>query len=92
MKIISSLLLTLLVWRPNIAITILGAYSPLTMEGNIVVDGILVSCYASADHNLAHLGMTPMRWFPDIVDYIFGNDHVYVNIAKDLGRLALFFV
>ena len=62
------------------------------MEGNIVVDGILASCYASADHNLAHLGMTPMRWFPDIVDSIFGNDHGYLNIAKDLGRLALFSV
>ena len=59
------------------------------MEGNIVVDGILASCYASSDHNLAHLGMTPMRWFPDIVDSIFSENYVYVNIAKYLGRLFL---
>ena len=54
-----------------------------------MVDGILASCYASFDHNLAHLGMTPMRWFPDIVDSIFGENHVYVNIAKNLGRSFL---
>ena len=24
-----------------------GAYAPITMEGNIVVDGVLASCYAS---------------------------------------------
>ena len=72
-----------------LTIIILGAYVPLTMVCNIVVDGILASCYASFDHNLAHLGMTPMRWFPDIVDSIFGEKHVYVNIVKNLGRLVL---
>ena len=72
-----------------VTISILGAYVPLTMEGNIVVDGILASCFASFFHNLAHLGMTPLRWFPDIVDSIFGEKHVYVNIAKNLGRLLL---
>ena len=59
------------------------------MEGNIIIDGILASCYASFDHNLAHLGMTPMHWFPDIVDSTFGEHHGYVNIAKNLGRLLL---
>ena len=54
-----------------------------------MVEGILASCYASADHNVAHLGMTPMRWFPDIVDSIFGENHGYVNMLKDLGRLVL---
>ena len=43
-----------------------GAFTPVTMEGNIVVDGVLASCYAFADHDLAHIGITPMRWFPDI--------------------------
>ena len=32
---------------------------PLTEEGNIVVDGVLASCYASFDHDLAHIAMVP---------------------------------
>ena len=61
------------------------------MDGNIVVDGVLASCYASTDHDLAHLGMTPMHWFPDIVESMFSQDHGYVNIAKEFGRLVLSF-
>ena len=34
------------------------------MEGSIVVDSILASCYGSYDHDLAHLAMAPMRMFP----------------------------
>ena len=34
--------------------TTLGAYTPVTVEGNIAVDGVLASCYAFADHDLAH--------------------------------------
>ena len=37
---------------------------PLTAEGTIVVDGVLASCYASFDHDWAHLLTTPVRWFP----------------------------
>ena len=37
---------------------------PLTMEGNIIVDGVLASCYASFDHDLAHIAMAPMQWIP----------------------------
>ena len=40
-----------------------GAYVPLTEDGNIVVGGILASCYASFDHDLAHLAMVPMQWY-----------------------------
>ena len=59
------------------------------MDGNIVVDRVLASCYASSDHNLAHIGMTPIRWFPEIIGWIFGGKNGpqgYVNFAKDLGR------
>ena len=70
-----------------------GAYVPLTSEGNIIVDGVLASCYAhSPDHNLAHFGMTPLRCFPDIMQCIFGEDiefPVYVKIIYDLGNCMM---
>ena len=62
------------------------------MEGNIVVDGVLASCYASFDHDLAHFAMTPIQWFPEIIHWIFGeNDGSsgYHDIAKEFGRLIL---
>ena len=70
---------------------ILGAYTPVTSEGNIVVDGVLASCYASAHHDLAHIIMTPIRWIPIITRWIFGNDtrsHVYAKVIEDVGRLV----
>ena len=36
-----------------------------------MVDGILASCYASFDHDLAHIAMTPIQWFPEIIEGIF---------------------
>ena len=86
-----------MLWQFNIYIKIfhllfLGAYVPLTEDGNIVVDQILASCYASFDHDLAHLMMMPMQWFPDILGFIFGvnNEYTgYVNIAKEFGRWVL---
>ncbi|XP_041378607.1 uncharacterized protein LOC121390766 isoform X2 [Gigantopelta aegis] len=41
-----------------------GAYVPLTDEGTLVVDGFLASCYTTASHDVAHILMTPFRWFP----------------------------
>ena len=69
-----------------------GAYVPLTMEGNIIVDDVLVSFYASVDHDLAHLIMTPMQRFPEIMEWIFGDDAgfpVFVNTLKELGLFLL---
>ena len=62
------------------------------MEGNIVVDGVVASCYASFDHDLAHIIMTPIQLFPDIIGWIFGDEKeslAYVDIAKELGRWLL---
>ena len=65
-----------------------GAYVPLTGEGNIVVDGVWASCYPSIDHELAHIGMTPIRWFPELIQWIFGDDKglsAFARSAEELG-------
>ena len=75
----------------NIALHV-GAYVPLTTEGNILVNGVLASCYASVDHELAHIGMTGMQWFPQIANWIFGKEDTgsqisVSGIVKLLGKL-----
>ena len=62
------------------------------MEGSIIVDGVLASCYAFYDHDLAQIGMAPIQWYPRIIKWIFGEDSwnpVYVNIADNLGSWVL---
>ena len=57
-----------------------------------MVDGVLASCYASIDHDLAHIGMAPIRWFPMITGWIFGQGNEspgYVNILIDVGEWLL---
>ena len=66
-----------------INIIFLGAFIPLTMDGNIIVDGVLTSCYASLDHDLIHVLMTPLQWSPELTKWTFGEDnglHAYVKI------------
>ena len=68
----------------------LGAYVPLTMEYTIMVDGILASCYPSVDHNLGHIGMTPLPWIPLMVEQIYGEDNGflgYVEMADIMSRM-----
>ena len=60
------------------------------MTGNIVVNGVLASCYASTDHDLGHITMVPLQLFPVITEWIFGEDyglHVYAHIAEMLGNI-----
>ena len=62
------------------------------MDGNIVVDGLLASCYASIDHDLGNIGMAPVQWFPEIALRIFGVDEISpsrANIAEELQRWLL---
>ena len=62
------------------------------MEGNIIVDRILASCYPSAHHDYAHIGMALIKWFPEEIDWIFGDDNGiqgYVRISEDLNGSIL---
>ena len=61
------------------------------MEGRVVVDGVLASCYASTYHDLAYMGMVPLQSFPKVMEWIFGNDNgnlVYAKLAEDFGTLV----
>ena len=51
------------------------------MEGTIMVDGILASCYASVDHNLAHFGMTPLRLYLWMLEKIYGENNGFQGFA-----------
>ena len=62
------------------------------MVGNIVVDGLLASCYASTQHDYGHNAMAPMLHFPVIMDLIFGKDirgPVYVTIIEEITKQVL---
>ena len=75
--------------------TLLGAYVPLTMDGKIMVNGVLASCYPSTNHDVGHFGMAPMRWFPTFTEWIFGDDNgmqAYVSILADIGIWILPYV
>ena len=57
-----------------------------------MVDGVLASCYASFDHDLAHIAMSPMQLFPYIMTWTFGEENGssgYAKMAKELGRWML---
>ena len=44
-----------------------GVFAPVTHSGTIIVDGILVSCYASfPNHHVAHLATAPLRGYYSI--------------------------
>jgi hypothetical protein len=78
-----------------------GVYSPLTMSGVIVVDGVAASCYGRvASHRMAHAAMFPIRtaftarkllgreryeWSSDL-EY---GEHPYTVALKGLGRWVL---
>ncbi|XP_062392942.1 uncharacterized protein LOC134080487 [Sardina pilchardus] len=49
----------------------LGAYAPMTVEGNLIVDGHLVSCYAlQCRQYLAHLPFAPYRLLHTLRSYV----------------------
>ena len=47
-----------------------GVYAPLTAQGNLVVDDILVSCYALIDsQTIAHISFAPLRLWHKILEF-----------------------
>ena len=55
-----------------------------------MVDGILASCYPSVTHDLSEIGMTPMQWFAEAVEWIFGEENGlqgFAIIAENLGKM-----
>ena len=62
------------------------------MEGNIVVDEVVASCYASHDHDLVHIVMAPFLRFPETIEILFGKHRgfsIYVKTWQKLGRYVL---
>ena len=69
-----------------------GAYVPLVPEGKIMVDGVLASCYADINHDVAHFTMKPMQLYPAVMRWIFGDDagfSVYVRTARQVGMFLV---
>ena len=57
-----------------------GVYAPLTKQGNVVVDGILASCYAVIDdQDLAHLAFSPVRF---VVNMYEGIGHAWKKFSQ----------
>ena len=58
-----------------------GYGSPLTMSGDLLVNGVLSSNYAHApSHSIAHLWMTPFRWFD-----LLSNSDTKKEVTKTVG-------
>ena len=65
-----------------------------------MVDGTLSSCYAAVPHDLAHITMTPIQWFPRLIGLIFGKSkgspnyiNTFIDVEKWIlpkGRIAAF--
>ena len=54
-----------------------------------MVNGVLASCYPSAYHDVANIGMKPMQLYPEIMEWIFGVDNgfsVYAKVSEDTSR------
>ena len=69
-----------------------GAHAPLTSEGNIVVDRVLASCYASTDHNLVHIATKPLQWFPEMMKSILGEEDGFSTFCRTAEKLGTWFI
>ena len=62
------------------------------MNGNIVVEEVLASCYAVVDHGISQIAMKPIQWYPGVMDIIFGVENgvsAYIDVAKNIDTWFL---
>ena len=72
---------------------ITGFYAPLTASGTLVVNGFLVSCYASYSHYVSHAALFPARTWPDVfLSNTMGQEGTpaFVTMVKRMGDLLNF--
>ena len=55
-----------------------------------MVDGMLASCYADVFHDLAHLTMTPLQRYSEVLELIFGYDSGFSIVLSMARELAIF--
>lgn len=66
-----------------------SAYAPLTNAGTMIVDGVVVSCYAHLNNqNLAHLGFLPVRIFDKLYTVYFKIRDNYLGKSERMDELS----
>ena len=63
-----------------------GIWVPLTMEGTLLVDGLLASCYASFSHDLVDLAYAPVKMFPRML--LDDQESLKVDGLREVVRLT----
>ena len=63
-----------------------GTWAPFTMEGTLLVDGLLASCYASFPHALSELAFAPVKMFPRIL--LDDEESVKIDGCREVVKLA----
>jgi len=60
-----------------------GAIAPATMDGTLLVDGIVTSSYAAVNHDISHAVLAPLRWVyrlsPSLIPQHNGGLHPYTK-------------
>ena len=64
-----------------------GTWAPFTMEGTLLVDGLLASCYASFPHAVSDMALAPVvRMFPRIL--LDDEESVKVDGCREVVKLT----
>ena len=68
-----------------------NVYAPLTLEGSVIVNEIVTSCYGTLNHSMMHILTMPIRWWYFIlfqINQLIGCDH-FQKLTSDL---AVYFI